>query len=104
MQPVYSILSADMAPQDWLYNDGEDTTKAVYVARMEELRSVLAPIAQRYFDKEEEKRQSYLASKNEAETMRRAQADLQKKQSGQPNKNEAEQKQQPNVPQEMDMD
>lgn len=90
--------------EDWLYNDGEDATKAVYVARMEELRSVLAPIAQRYFDKEEEKRQSYLAAKNEAETMRRAQADLQKKQSGQPNKSEAEQKQQPNVPQEMDMD
>ncbi|KAI5851008.1 heat shock protein 70 family [Tricharina praecox] len=91
--------------EDWLYNDGEDTTKAVYIARMEELRSAIAPIAQRYFDKEEEKRQSYQASKNEAETMRRAQADLQKKQAGQPNKNETEKKQQPpSVPQDMDMD
>lgn len=94
-----------MTLQDWLYNDGEDTTKAVYIARMEELRSAIAPIAQRYFDKEEEKRQSYQASKNEAETMRRAQADLQKKQAGQPNKNETEKKQQPpSVPQDMDMD
>ncbi|KAF8544832.1 heat shock protein 70 family, partial [Trichophaea hybrida] len=63
--------------EDWLYSDGEDTTKAVYIARMEELRAVIAPIAQRYFDKEEE-RQSYLASKNEDEVMRRAQENLKK--------------------------
>jgi heat shock protein 4 len=95
--------------QDWLYGDGEDTTKAVYTARLEELRSVIAPIAQRYFDKEEEKRQSYLAQKNEAETMRRAQEEMLKKQAQQQNngnKGEGEKKeeQQQQQPQEMDMD
>jgi heat shock protein 4 len=93
--------------EEWLYDEGEDTTKAVYIARMEELRAVVAPIAQRYFDKEEEKRQSYLAAKNEAETMRRAQEDLAKKQSEQ-GKGDAEMKdadqKQPNASADMDMD
>jgi heat shock protein 4 len=73
---------------------------------MEELRSVIAPIAQRYFDKEEEKRQSYLAQKNEAETMRKAQEDMLKKQSQQ-NKGDSDMKdaeKQPAGDQDMDMD
>ncbi|KAF8249776.1 heat shock protein 70 [Wilcoxina mikolae CBS 423.85] len=87
--------------EDWLYSEGEDTTKAVYIARMEELRAVIAPIAQRYFDKEEEKRQSYLAAKNEDEVMRRAQENL-RKQAGDVDMKDAD-KQQP-IGQEMDMD
>ncbi len=46
---------------------------------MEELRSTVAPIAQRYFDKEEEKRQAE-REKREAEAMRKAQEELAKKQ------------------------
>lgn len=93
--------------QEWLYSEGEDTTKAVYIARMEELRSAVAPIAQRYFDKEEEKRQDYLASRNEGETMRRAQEELAKRQAddrknGGKNKKEAEK--QPEIVMDMDMD
>lgn len=89
-----------------MYSDGEDTTKAVYVARMEELRSVIAPIAQRYFDKEEEKRQNYLAQKNEGETMRRAQEELAKKQAEakRGDVDMADADKQPTVGQDMDMD
>jgi heat shock protein 4 len=42
--------------QDWLYDEGEDATKAVYVAKMDEIRAVAGPIVQRYFDKVEEER------------------------------------------------
>ena len=33
--------------QDWLYEDGEDETKAVYIAKLEELRKQAEPIASR---------------------------------------------------------
>jgi len=42
--------------EDWLYDEGEDATKAVYVAKMDEIRAVAGPIVQRYFDKVEEER------------------------------------------------
>lgn len=64
--------------ENWLYEDGEDATKAVYVAKYEELRSKIAPIAQRYFDKEEEKREMYRQKQNESEALRRAQENLNK--------------------------
>ncbi|KAI5779250.1 heat shock protein 70 family [Geopyxis carbonaria] len=66
--------------ENWLYDEGEDTTKAIYIAKMEELRSVVGPVRQRYFDKEEEKRQAQMAKKQESEAMRKAQEDLAKKQ------------------------
>ncbi|CAG8949574.1 hypothetical protein HYFRA_00007807 [Hymenoscyphus fraxineus] len=44
------------ASEDWLYDEGEDATKAVYVAKMDEIRAVAGPIVQRYFDKIEEER------------------------------------------------
>ncbi|XP_008793460.2 heat shock 70 kDa protein 14-like [Phoenix dactylifera] len=34
--------------EDWLYEDGEDETKGVYVAKLEELRKQGAPIEERY--------------------------------------------------------
>ncbi|KAH8586846.1 putative heat shock protein Hsp88 [Bisporella sp. PMI_857] len=46
------------AAEDWLYDEGEDVTKAVYGAKLEEIRAVAGPIAQRYFDKIEEERQA----------------------------------------------
>lgn len=45
-----------MRYQDWLYDEGEDATKAVYIAKMDEIRAVAGPIVQRYFDKIEEER------------------------------------------------
>jgi heat shock protein 4 len=44
------------ASEDWLYDEGEDTTKAVYIAKIDEIRAVAGPIVQRYFDKVEEER------------------------------------------------
>ncbi|KFZ05416.1 hypothetical protein V501_08384 [Pseudogymnoascus sp. VKM F-4519 (FW-2642)] len=59
--------------EDWLYDEGEDTTKAVYIAKYDDIRSLAGPIAQRYFDKLEEERQvaqakldAELAAKREA--------------------------------------
>ncbi|KFX90689.1 hypothetical protein V490_06333 [Pseudogymnoascus sp. VKM F-3557] len=59
--------------EDWLYDEGEDTTKAVYIAKYDDIRSLAGPIAQRYFDKLEEERQAAqaqldaeLAAKREA--------------------------------------
>ncbi|KAF9881369.1 hsp70-like protein [Colletotrichum karsti] len=42
--------------EDWLYDEGDDTTKAVYVAKMDEIRSMAGPIVQRHFEKVEEER------------------------------------------------
>ncbi|EMR63184.1 Heat shock protein hsp88 [Eutypa lata] len=47
--------------EDWLYEDGEDATKAVYVAKMDEIRAMAGPITQRYFDKVEADRQAVQA-------------------------------------------
>ncbi|KFY28867.1 hypothetical protein V493_02718 [Pseudogymnoascus sp. VKM F-4281 (FW-2241)] len=59
--------------EDWLYDEGEDTTKAVYIAKYDDIRALAGPIAQRYFDKLEEERQiaqakldAELAAKREA--------------------------------------
>nr|MCV5142820.1 hypothetical protein [Escherichia coli] len=52
--------------QDWLYDEGDDATKAVYVAKIEEIRALAGPVVQRYFDKVEAERQA-LQEKLEAE-------------------------------------
>ncbi|KAF3161561.1 adenyl-nucleotide exchange factor sse1 [Orbilia oligospora] len=58
------------AAENWLYDEGDDTTKAAYVAKHEELRSVAGPIVQRYNDKEEEKRQAQRAQRDAIERAR----------------------------------
>jgi heat shock protein 4 len=68
--------------ENWLYEEGEDTTKAVYVSKIEELRSYAGPIAQRYFDREEEKRQAEIAKQQEDYAMRKAQEDMAKRREG----------------------
>ena len=40
--------------QDWLYEDGEDASKALYVSKKEDIRSIAGPIIQRYNDKLQE--------------------------------------------------
>ena len=78
--------SANME-QDWLYEEGEDTTKAVYVAKMDEIRAMAGPITQRYFDKVEADRQALqakidaeAAAKKAAEEEARKGADADKEQ------------------------
>ena len=65
--------------QDWLYDEGEDTTKAAYVAKMDEIRFVAGPIIQRYQDKLEEERQAILKAQEEATAKKRAEAEAKKK-------------------------
>lgn len=62
-----------------MYNDGDDATKSVYIAKIEELRFQVGPVAQRYFDKEEEKRQAERQKRDELDNMRRAQEDMAKR-------------------------
>jgi len=58
--------------EDWLYEDGEDATKAVYQSKIDEIRAIGGPIAQRYLDKFEEERQAALAAQEEAAAKKRA--------------------------------
>ena len=65
--------------QDWLYDEGEDATKAVYVSKIEEIRSVAGPIIQRYNDKIEEERQARLKEEEERAAAKRAEVEAKKK-------------------------
>ncbi|RQM07892.1 hypothetical protein DH86_00000784 [Scytalidium sp. 3C] len=58
---------------DWLYDEGEDASKAVYIAKMDEIRAVAGPIVQRYFDKVEQERQAAQAAA-EAEAAKKREA------------------------------
>ncbi|KAK0629754.1 heat shock protein 70 family [Bombardia bombarda] len=49
------------ASEDWLYDEGDDATKAVYIAKMDEIKSLAGPIIQRYFEKVEADRQAVQA-------------------------------------------
>lgn len=64
--------------QDWLYEDGEDATKAAYIAKMDEIRFVAGPIIQRYQDKIEAERQVILKAQEEAAAKKRAEAEAKK--------------------------
>lgn len=57
-----------MKAEDWLYDEGYDSTKAKYIAKYEELASIGNLIRGRYLAKEEEKKQA-IRQKKEAEQM-----------------------------------
>lgn len=76
--------------EDWLYEDGEDASKAQYVSKMEEVRSIAGPIIQRYNDKIEEERQRVLKVQQEAAAQKAAELERQKR--------EAEAKKQADAP------
>jgi heat shock protein 4 len=67
------------AAEDWLYDEGEDTTKAAYVAKMDEIRAVAGPIAQRYFDKVEAERAAEKAAAEAEAAKKREMAEAAKK-------------------------
>ncbi|KAI4732087.1 heat shock protein 70 [Aureobasidium sp. EXF-10728] len=60
------------ASEDWLYDEGDDATKAVYQSKIDEIRAIGGPIAQRYLDKFEEERQAALKAQEEAAAKKRA--------------------------------
>lgn len=64
--------------QDWLYDEGEDSTKAIYIAKIEEIRMAAGPIIQRYLDKVEEERQAVLAKQEEEAARKRAEKEAAK--------------------------
>jgi heat shock protein 4 len=65
--------------EDWLYEDGEDTTKSVYVAKMDEIRFIAGPIVQRYKEKAEAERQAVLKAQEEEAAKKRAEQEAQRK-------------------------
>jgi len=67
------------ATEDWLYEDGEDTTKAVYIAKMDEIRSIAGPIFQRYNDKIEQEREAMMAKDQAARAAKMAEAEAAKR-------------------------
>jgi heat shock protein 4 len=73
-----SGIDANMEYQDWLYGEGEDTTKAVYVSKIEELRASAGPIIQRYNDKQEEERQAIQKKRDEELAVRKAEEEARK--------------------------
>ncbi|KAI0404581.1 heat shock protein Hsp88 [Xylaria palmicola] len=77
--------------EDWLYEEGEDTTKAVYIAKIDEIRAMAGPITQRYFDKVEADRQALQAKLDaEAAAKKAAEAEAHKaeQEKGEGNKDE----------------
>ncbi|GAB0133594.1 Heat shock protein hsp88 [Epichloe bromicola] len=53
-----SIKSKLEAAENWLYDEGDDASKGVYVAKLEELRALAGPIVQRHFEKVEAERRA----------------------------------------------
>lgn len=49
------------ATEEWLYDEGDDATKAVYIAKMDEIRALAGPVVQRHFEKVEAERQAIQA-------------------------------------------
>lgn len=62
------LSSLLLKTEDWLYDDGEDSTKAKYIAKYEELASIGNLIKGRYLADQEEKKQA-IRQKQEAAQM-----------------------------------
>ncbi|KAJ6091632.1 hypothetical protein N7467_003601 [Penicillium canescens] len=85
---VYSEFASDeekeklraklSATEDWLYEDGDDTTKSIYIAKMDEIRFIAGPIIQRYKEKVEAEREVIRKAEEAAASKRRAELAAQK--------------------------
>ncbi|KAG5945368.1 Heat shock protein hsp88 [Claviceps sorghi] len=53
-----SIKSQLETAENWLYDEGDDAAKGVYVAKLDELRALAGPLVQRHFEKVEAERQA----------------------------------------------
>lgn len=65
--------------QDWLYEDGEDTSKAQYISKMDEIRFSAGPVIQRYNDKIEGERQAKMQAQQEAAARKHAEMESKKR-------------------------
>ncbi|KAF2162073.1 hypothetical protein M409DRAFT_69305 [Zasmidium cellare ATCC 36951] len=86
--------------EDWLYEDGEDATKAQYVAKFEELRASAGPVIQRFNDKRQEEEEARRKVEEEAAAKKRAEEDAKKKAEEEKRKAEEESKKQAEKPDE----
>ncbi|KAM0252393.1 hypothetical protein ACHAQJ_007725 [Trichoderma viride] len=54
-----SVIRAKLeATEDWLYDEGDDATKSVYVSKIEEIRALALPVTNRYLEKVEADRRA----------------------------------------------
>ncbi|PSK40122.1 Heat shock protein hsp88 [Elsinoe australis] len=74
--------------EDWLYDEGEDATKAVYISKIEEIRSTAGPIIQRYNDKVMAEQEA--ARKAQEEALAKKRAEQEAKQKAEQEKKQAE--------------
>ncbi|PLB36458.1 Hsp70 chaperone Hsp88 [Aspergillus candidus] len=65
--------------EDWLYEEGEDTTKSIYVAKMDDIRFIVGPIVQRYREKAEAEAAAIQKVKDEEAAKKRAEEDAKRK-------------------------
>lgn len=65
--------------EDWLYDEGEDATKAQYIAKLDELRASAGPIIQRFNDKRQEEEEARRKAAEEAAAAKRAAEEATKK-------------------------
>ena len=68
---IFWIVRPNANRQEWLYDEGEDATKTIYVSKMEELEKYGAPIRQRLLDELETKRQAEEKARREKEEAER---------------------------------
>ncbi|KAJ4156861.1 adenyl-nucleotide exchange factor sse1 [Fusarium falciforme] len=66
------------ATEDWLYDEGDDTTKGVYIAKIDEIRAMAGPIVQRHFEKVEAERQAALERAEAERAAKKAEEDARK--------------------------
>ncbi|KAK0735876.1 heat shock protein 70 family [Apiosordaria backusii] len=66
------------AIEDWLYDEGDDATKAVYVAKIDEIRALAGPIIQRHFEKVEAERQALQARLDAERAAKKAEEEARK--------------------------
>ncbi|CAI5757827.1 unnamed protein product [Candida verbasci] len=67
-QEKEKLSSMLMKTEDWLYDEGEDSTKAKYIAKYEELASLGNLIKGRYLQKEQEKKEQYRQKQEQAQS------------------------------------
>lgn len=73
------MIVANQLTQDWLYEEGDDTTKSVYVAKLDEIRFVAGPIIQRHREKLDAEREAIQKAQEEEAAKKRAEVEAKRK-------------------------
>ncbi|KAM5370551.1 hypothetical protein ACJZ2D_008484 [Fusarium nematophilum] len=66
------------ATEDWLYDEGDDTTKGVYIAKIDEIRAMAGPIVQRHFEQVEAERRAIQEKVDAERAAKKAEEDARK--------------------------